>query len=41
MGASAVFQIAELDQRIDRLRAEMREVAIAPQALRAMPARSG
>jgi DNA anti-recombination protein RmuC len=27
MGSSAVFQIAELDQRIERLRAEIREVA--------------
>ena len=27
MGSSAVFQIAELDQRIERLRAEMREVS--------------
>ena len=27
MGSSAVFQIAELDQRIARLRAEMREVS--------------
>ncbi len=27
MGSSAVFQITELDQRIERLRAEIREVS--------------